>query len=97
MFSYGALFCFQIYEMAAVMQRAVHLDEDSYLAQQEYVSRLETENQGLRDLLLISNGHLGSHFNSKTQELPMVNHNSNDTDHVNEKDRISPSSENTLT
>jgi len=69
--------------MAAVMQKAIHLDEDSCLAQQEYVSRLETENQGLRDLLLITNGHLGSHYSSKSAELHVLNNNADDTDVTN--------------
>ncbi|CAK8675218.1 FGFR1 oncogene partner 2 homolog [Clavelina lepadiformis] len=55
----------QIYEMAAVMQKAIRIDEDTFHAQQEYISRLEAENKGLRDLLLITNDHLGSHFTSK--------------------------------
>ena len=51
--------------MAAVMQKAIRIDEDTFHAQQEYISRLEAENKGLRDLLLITNDHLGSHFTSK--------------------------------
>uniref|UniRef100_H2YNP5 FGFR1 oncogene partner 2 homolog n=1 Tax=Ciona savignyi TaxID=51511 RepID=H2YNP5_CIOSA len=44
----------QIHEMAAVMQSAIKADEDAFQSQQEYVSALETENQGLRDLLMIT-------------------------------------------
>ena len=57
--------------MASVMQKAIHLDEETYQAQQEYISRLEAENQGLRDLLLITNGQLGSRLISKTPKTSM--------------------------
>ena len=84
--------------MAAVMQRAIHVDEDSCLAQQEYVSRLETENQGLRDLLLITNGHLGSHFSSKNPDLHTLDNNADGHGLLNQKELgDSPNTENTLT
>jgi len=57
----------QIYEMAAVMQKAVQLDEEAYETHREYVSSLESENSGLRDLLMITNGPLGAQFTSKTR------------------------------
>ena len=84
--------------MAAVMQKAVHLDEDTCLAQQEYVSRLEAENQGLRDLLMITNGHLGSRLSSKNSEVPILNSTADDSYRTNETElSISPNSESPLT
>ena len=65
--------------MAAVMRRAIDVDEDASHAQQEHVSKLETENQGLRDLLLITNGHLGSRLLSRSTELSMTDHATGDT------------------
>nr|CAB3245934.1 FGFR1 oncogene partner 2 homolog [Phallusia mammillata] len=56
----------KIYEMAAVMQKAIHIDDQAYHSHQEYISSLEAENSGLRDLLLITNGALGSHFTANT-------------------------------
>uniref|UniRef100_F6XB46 FGFR1 oncogene partner 2 homolog n=2 Tax=Ciona intestinalis TaxID=7719 RepID=F6XB46_CIOIN len=41
----------KIHEMAVVMQSAIKADEEAFQSQQEYVSTLETENRGLRDLL----------------------------------------------
>uniref|UniRef100_H2YNP4 FGFR1 oncogene partner 2 homolog n=1 Tax=Ciona savignyi TaxID=51511 RepID=H2YNP4_CIOSA len=60
----------QIHEMAAVMQSAIKADEDAFQSQQEYVSALETENQGLRDLLMITDSTIGSHFTSNN--LPVT-------------------------
>lgn len=54
--------------MAAVMQRAISIDETTQQEQQEYISRLEAENNGLRDLLLITNGHRGSNFTSESEK-----------------------------
>lgn len=44
----------KIQEMAAVMQRASQLDEDQFNQEQEFLSKLMTENKGLRELLEIS-------------------------------------------
>uniref|UniRef100_A0A2M4AR32 Uncharacterized protein n=1 Tax=Anopheles triannulatus TaxID=58253 RepID=A0A2M4AR32_9DIPT len=44
----------KIQEMAAVMQRASQLDEEKLNHEQEVLSRLVTENKGLRELLEIS-------------------------------------------
>lgn len=44
----------KIQEMAAVMQRASQLDEEQLNQEQEYLSKLMTENKGLRELLEIS-------------------------------------------
>ncbi|XP_052869685.1 FGFR1 oncogene partner 2 homolog [Anopheles cruzii] len=44
----------KIQEMAAVMQRASQLDEEKLNHEQELLSRLMTENKGLRELLEIS-------------------------------------------
>ncbi|XP_055531756.1 FGFR1 oncogene partner 2 homolog [Wyeomyia smithii] len=44
----------KIQEMAAVMQRASQIDEEKFNQEQEFVSKLMTENKGLRELLEIS-------------------------------------------
>lgn len=44
----------KIQEMAAVMQRASQLDEEKFNQDQEFLSKLMTENKGLRELLEIS-------------------------------------------
>ncbi|XP_019555175.2 FGFR1 oncogene partner 2 homolog isoform X1 [Aedes albopictus] len=44
----------KIQEMAAVMQRASQLDEEKFNQEQEFLSKLITENKGLRELLEIS-------------------------------------------
>lgn len=44
----------KIQEMAAVMQRASQLDEEQFNQEQEFLSKLMTENKGLRELLEIS-------------------------------------------
>lgn len=44
----------KIQEMAAVMQRASQLDEEKFHQEQEFLSKLITENKGLRELLEIS-------------------------------------------
>lgn len=44
----------KIQEMAAVMQRASQLDEEKFNQDQEFLSKLITENKGLRELLEIS-------------------------------------------
>lgn len=44
----------KIQEMAAVMQRASKLDEEKLNQEQEFLSKLITENKGLRELLEIS-------------------------------------------
>ncbi|XP_066999705.1 FGFR1 oncogene partner 2 homolog isoform X2 [Anabrus simplex] len=54
---YSKIICEQadkICEMAAVMERAAEIDEKRALEEQELISRLTTENKGLRDLLEIS-------------------------------------------
>ena len=63
--------------MASVMQKAIHIDEDASNAQHEYISRLQAENQGLRDLLLITNGNLGSRLvseDSKSVKIKSINY-----------------------
>lgn len=44
----------KIDEMADVMRRAAEMDEKDSQKQQDYIARLETENRGLRDLLMIT-------------------------------------------
>jgi len=44
----------KVVEMAAVMKEAVRMDEENSMLQQEIMSRLSTENKGLRELLDIS-------------------------------------------
>ncbi|XP_055625967.1 FGFR1 oncogene partner 2 homolog isoform X2 [Toxorhynchites rutilus septentrionalis] len=44
----------KIQEMAAVMQRASQIDEEKFNQEQEFLSKLITENKGLRELLEIS-------------------------------------------
>uniref|UniRef100_A0A1Q3FXU8 Putative myosin class ii heavy chain n=1 Tax=Culex tarsalis TaxID=7177 RepID=A0A1Q3FXU8_CULTA len=44
----------KIQEMAAVMQRASQMDEEKFHQEQEFLSKLITENKGLRELLEIS-------------------------------------------
>ncbi|GAB6019431.1 FGFR1 oncoprotein partner 2 [Chamberlinius hualienensis] len=44
----------KIYEMAAVMAKAVAMDNDAVAVEQEQITRLITENKGLRELLEIS-------------------------------------------
>ncbi|XP_055597807.1 FGFR1 oncogene partner 2 homolog [Uranotaenia lowii] len=44
----------KIQEMAAVMQRASQIDEEKFYQEQEFLSKLMTENKGLRELLEIS-------------------------------------------
>lgn len=54
---YSQLICEQsdkICEMAAVMERAADADDKGALDEQELVSKLSTENKGLRELLEIS-------------------------------------------
>ena len=48
--------------MAAVMREAVMLDEEQCKAQKEYISRIEAENHGLRQLLMITNSSFGAHL-----------------------------------
>lgn len=55
--NYSRVVCEQadkICEMAAVMEKAADIDEKRTLQEQELMSRLSTENKGLRDLLEIS-------------------------------------------
>lgn len=40
--------------MAAVMSKAISIDDDAIQAEEEKVARLEMENRGLRELLRIS-------------------------------------------
>ena len=44
----------QICEMAAVMAKAISIDDDAIQQEEERMVRLESENQGLRELLMIS-------------------------------------------
>lgn len=44
----------KIQEMAAIMQKAANIDEENANRDNEYISKLATENQGLRELLQIS-------------------------------------------
>lgn len=71
--------------MASVMHTAIHLDEDTYQAQQEYIARLEAENQGLRDLVLITNGQLGSRLISKTPKTSVSDEKSDSACEIAEK------------
>ncbi|KAF4523073.1 hypothetical protein B566_EDAN003085 [Ephemera danica] len=58
--NYTQVICRQsdkIAEMAAVMQRAIQLDENNAVKEEELLTRLATENKGLRELLEISYHH----------------------------------------
>ena len=44
----------QICEMAAVMTKAISIDDEAIQQEEERLSKLECENQGLRELLRIS-------------------------------------------
>lgn len=64
----------KIQEMAAVMQRASQIDEEKFNQEQEFLSKLITENKGLRELLEIS-----SKFGSNGQRI-LVDDKSTQTD-----------------
>ncbi|XP_065091945.1 FGFR1 oncogene partner 2 homolog [Ochlerotatus camptorhynchus] len=64
----------KIQEMAAVMQRASQLDEEQFNQEQEFLSKLMTENKGLRELLEISHK-----YGSNGQKI-LVNSKSTQTD-----------------
>nr|AEE63244.1 unknown [Dendroctonus ponderosae] len=57
----------KIKEMAAVMQRAAALDDDSMLDYQELVSKLSAENKGLRKLLHLSKNSATEDKNMQTE------------------------------
>lgn len=50
----------KVCEMAAVMQKAISLDEKLDASEMEMLSRLKRENQGLRELLSISSSMNGT-------------------------------------
>lgn len=92
----------KIQEMAAVMQRASQLDEEQFNQEQEFLSKLMTENKGLRELLEISHK-----YGSNGQKV-LVDSKSTQTDtHLLDgltacssksgTDRIEPSASNTGT
>uniref|UniRef100_U5EVB1 Protein aael aael003544 aedes aegypti n=1 Tax=Corethrella appendiculata TaxID=1370023 RepID=U5EVB1_9DIPT len=79
----------KIQEMAAIMQKASVLDEDKINMEHEYLSRLITENKGLREMLEIS-----QKFGSN--KLITSDDKSTQTE-VNEKQSVSTSEEGTVT
>lgn len=93
----------KIQEMAAVMQRASQLDEEQFNQEQEFLSKLMTENKGLRELLEISHK-----YGSNGQKV-LVDSKSTQTDSylldgqtacsskAGATDRIEPSASNTGT
>lgn len=63
----------KINEMAAVMRKACDVDESKEIKLNEYLSQLLTENQGLRELLEISQKHgsqklVGEEKSTQTEE-----------------------------
>jgi len=52
--------------MAAVMSKAISIDDDAIQAEEERLARLEIENRGLRELLRISG--IPSNETDKTQD-----------------------------
>ena len=44
----------KVCEMAVVMQKSVKVDDDNYMKDQEKITKLQLENEGLRQLLEIS-------------------------------------------
>ena len=57
----------QVYEMAAVMQRAINIDDELYLKREDYISKLMDENHRLRDVLLITSEHFDNDRHSEDQ------------------------------
>lgn len=81
----------KIREMAAVMRHAADIDDQAYCKDFEELSRLRTENEILRELLMISTSPQGANLlqtptNSKTSESSSLN----DTEN---SEKISESSE----
>lgn len=72
----------KIQEMAAVMQRASQIDEEKFNEEQEYLSKLITENKGLRELLEIS-----KKYGSNGQKI-MVDDKSTQTDNSSSDDNL---------
>ena len=52
--------------MAAVMRQAADIDDRAYCSDHEEMSRLKTENEILRELLMISRSSYGSKFLQST-------------------------------
>lgn len=76
----------QICEMAAVMNKAIDIDETMSQKDKEKLAQLTIENQGLRELLKIaqSNGSLVNYFNSDTIKMVKNNENNDKNDKQND-------------
>lgn len=66
--------------MAAIMQKAAHIDEQNANRDNEYISKLATENQGLRELLQIS-----KQFGSYKQDISSLEDKAVQTDTDNDQ------------
>ncbi|XP_077968561.1 FGFR1 oncogene partner 2 homolog isoform X1 [Styela clava] len=58
----------KIHEMVAVMRHAADVDDEQYLRDYEELSRLETENDILREMLMISKSSFGSRLITTEQK-----------------------------
>jgi len=59
----------QVNEMKQIMRHAIQIDEESIVKEEELISRLVTENKGLRELLQIS-GRYGSYYPPAVSQPP---------------------------
>lgn len=53
--------------MAAVMQKAINVDDEFYLKREDYISKLISDNHQLRDLLLITSENFDRDTGSEDQ------------------------------
>nr|XP_039256119.1 FGFR1 oncogene partner 2 homolog [Styela clava] len=58
----------KIHEMAAVMRHAADVDDEQYIRDYEELSRLQTENDILREMLMISKSSFGSRLITTEQK-----------------------------
>ncbi|XP_077968564.1 suppressor of IKBKE 1-like isoform X4 [Styela clava] len=58
----------KIHEMADVMRHAADVDDEQYLRDYEELSRLQTENDILREMLMISKSSFGSRLITTEQQ-----------------------------
>ena len=54
--------------MAAVMAKAIHIDDNAIQEEQERMISIEAENRGLRELLKISGIPVGDHVADKSNK-----------------------------
>lgn len=59
----------KVYKMANVMNQALEADDNAFCKENDELSRLKLENQGLKELVLISNSHLGAKLIKDKDEL----------------------------